>query len=122
MANELRTAQQLKKGVLDLLVLSLLAERPAHGYGLIQRLRERGGPLLDLKEGTLYPVLYRLEDAGFLASAWQSPDCQPHMDKMPRKQYTVTESGRQELARQTALWREFSAIVDQLLGGNEHEG
>lgn len=116
-----RTEQQLKKGVLDLLVLSLLAEAPSHGYGLIQQLRARGGALFEVKEGTLYPVLYRLEDAGFLTAAWQSPDGQPHLEKMPRKQYTLTDAGRAELARQTALWREFTTTVNTILEGEHHE-
>ena len=55
-----RFAQQLRKGALEMLVLQRLARAPAHGYAIIQQLRTASGGLLDLKEGTLYPILYRL--------------------------------------------------------------
>ncbi len=71
--SEHRFVQQLKRGVLEMLVLQLLADRPGHGYELIVRLRESGG-LLDVKEGTLYPILYRLEEEGCITSVWNSPD------------------------------------------------
>ena len=72
--SEQRFAQQLKKGVLEMLVLQLLSLKPSHGYELIVRLREKGGGLLDLKEGTLYPILYRLEEEGCITSEWNSPN------------------------------------------------
>lgn len=114
--SEQRFAQQLKKGALELLVLRLLADRPSHGYELIVRLREAGGELLDLKEGTLYPILYRLEGDGCITSAWSSPDPGAHPGKVPRRIYTVTEQGQAVLARETRLWQTFTACVEQILG------
>lgn len=108
-----RFAQQLKKGTLEMLVLQLLAWQPAHGYGLIQRLREGSGGLLDLKEGTLYPILYRLEDDGCITSAWQDVG-DGTARRTPRKVYTVTETGRAALAQQKAAWRQFVACVDAM--------
>ena len=57
------------KGNLDLL-LSVLSSGPAHGYAIISALRDRSGGTFDLPEGTIYPALHRLEDAGLLASTW----------------------------------------------------
>ena len=113
--SEQRFAQQLKKGVLAMLVLRLLADHPCHGYELIVRLREAGGGLLDLKEGTLYPILYRLEEEGCIASAWSSPDgTKP--GKVPRRIYTVTGHGQALLARETELWHTFTHCVEQIIG------
>ena len=60
------------KGHLDLLLLSVLAARPAHGYAVITPLRDRSDGAFELPEGTVYPALHRLEDAGLLASAGTS--------------------------------------------------
>ena len=107
-----RYAQQLKKGVLEMLVLRLLAEHPSHGYELIQRLRQDSDGALDLKEGTLYPILYRLEDDGCITSAWQN--IAPGKQRpAPRKIYTVTPLGQQVLARQIETWHAFAACVEQ---------
>ena len=54
--------RQMKKGVLDMLVLRLLEKEPKYGYQLIQEMREKSDEVFSLKEGTLYPILYRLED------------------------------------------------------------
>lgn len=107
-----RFAQQLKKGALEMLVLRLLDGQPSHGYELLLRLKEQSGGLLVLKEGTLYPILYRLEDEGCIASAWKSPTGEPGTPKTPRKVYTITALGRTALAAQRAQWRAFAACVD----------
>lgn len=114
-----RFTQQLKKGVLEMLVLRLLACRPCHGYELLLRLREGSGGLLALKEGTLYPILYRLEDDGCIASAWQSPTGAPGTPKTPRKVYTITAEGQAALAAQTQAWREYAACVESFLEQEE---
>lgn len=58
------------KGHLDMIVLTALAEGPAHGYAVIQEIRRRGGGAFDLPEGTIYPALHRLEQSGLLNSRW----------------------------------------------------
>ena len=94
------------RGHLDLLVLSALASGPAHGYGLIERLREQSGGTLDFPEGTIYPALHRLERQGTLASGWDTT--------APRRRrvYSLTSAGRSELLRQREVWREFSRAVE----------
>ena len=108
-----RFAQQLRKGALEMLVLQRLARAPAHGYAIIQQLRTASGGLLNLKEGTLYPILYRLEDEGCIASAWKNL-AETGMRAMPRKVYTITEAGRAALAGEKAAWQEFAACVNQI--------
>ena len=113
--SEQRFAQQLKKGALEMLVLRLLADHPCHGYELIVRLREAGGGLLDLKEGTLYPILYRLEEEGCIASVW-SISVFFFNDTATTEIYTVTGHGQALLARETELWHTFTHCVEQIIG------
>jgi len=61
---------EILKGHLDMIVLAALAVGPAHGYGIIQEIRQRSGGAFDLPEGTIYPVLHRLEKGGLLSSRW----------------------------------------------------
>lgn len=102
---------QALKGHLDLLVLAVLAEGPRHGYALIELLKQRSDDLFDLPEGTVYPVLYRLEDAGLLASDWSTAEGRR------RRTYRLTPVGRQELARQRSAWESFARAVGSVLGG-----
>ena len=64
-------SRQLKKGVIEILILSLLSEDKMYGYQLIQELDTRSNGVFKMKEGTLYPVLYRLEDSGYIESSWE---------------------------------------------------
>jgi PadR family transcriptional regulator PadR len=106
--------RELKRGTLDMILLKLLAERPMYGYELINTLEQRGGEAFQLKEGTLYPVLYRLEDAGLIAPRWETAD-----RGVPRKYYTLTPDGKAQLGGLVAEWRAFTAAVEQLLAGKE---
>lgn len=112
-----RFVRQLKKGVLEMLVLRLLADKPCHGYELIVRLREKSQGLLELKEGTLYPILYRLEEEGCITSAWSHPDGTASPGRIPRRVYTVTEEGHAVLAQQQETWRRFAECVGHCLEG-----
>lgn len=116
--SEQRFAQQLKKGVLEMLVLRLLTDEPSHGYELIVRLRESSDGLLDLKEGTLYPILYRLEEEGCITSSWNRPDRQFSSGKVPRRVYSVTKTGRTVLKQETAVWHRFMECVEHYVGRN----
>jgi len=104
---EPRFEQQLKKGVLEMVVLRFICEKPAYGYELILRLRAESGGLLAVKEGTLYPILYRLEDDGLIEAGWQTPADAPVPEKgrtMPKKTYTATPAGRRAAARPFTPW------------------
>lgn len=113
-----RFYQQLKRGVLEMLVLKLISERPGHGYELIQRLQERSRGRFVLKEGTLYPILYRLEDDGMIQAAWS----QGQGRIAPKKVYEITEKGREENLRRQILWSEFEETVDGFLKGEAENG
>lgn len=104
-----RFLQQLKKGVLEMLVLQLLCQKSAYGYGLMAELKEQSQGLFVLKEGTLYPILYRLEDDGMIESAWS----QGEGKLAPKKLYTATGKGRQEAASRWQLWEKFVGAVDE---------
>ena len=87
--------RQMKKGVLDMLVLRLLKSEAKYGYQIIQEMREKSEETFLLKDGTLYPVLYRLEDDGLVVSKWSGAVGK----QVPRKYYEITEEGIQMLAR-----------------------
>ena len=103
-----RFAQQMKKGALDMLVLKLLEHEEKYGYQLIGELRERSGGTVSLKEGTLYPILYRLEDDGFISSSWQTGGT---ARTAPKKIYTATAAGRSALAAMQAEWSALCECV-----------
>jgi PadR family transcriptional regulator, regulatory protein PadR len=99
------------KGHLDGLLLGVLAAGPAHGYRVIESLRERSGGEFDLPEGTVYPALHRLERAGLLESGWAQASGRP------RRVYTVTAKGRRALEARKGEWRSFARAVDAVIGG-----
>ena len=107
---------ELKRGTLEMVLLKLIAEQPMYGYELIATLEARGGKLFQLKEGTLYPVLYRLENAGYITSYWETAE-----RGVPRKYYHLTQNGLQQLEMLVADWRLFSAAVNQLLTPEQSE-
>lgn len=111
-----RFTQQLKKGVLEMLVLELICAGPTYGYALLSRLKEGSGGQLALKEGTLYPILYRLEDDGMIVSRWHSGEGRT----APKKMYEATEKGRGENCRRWKVWQDFADTVNGFYqGGNE---
>jgi transcriptional regulator len=98
------------KGHLDLLLLAILENGPAHGYAIIETLRQRSGGTFDLPEGTIYPALHRLEEDGLLASHWSE-------DAIRRRRiYQLTQKGRQVLARRQQEWRQFAKAIDATVG------
>lgn len=110
-----RFAQQLKKGVLEMLVLKLICREATYGYELLSRLKEGSEGMFSLKEGTLYPILYRLEDEGMIAASWTAGEGRT----APKKIYTATDKGREENLRRRIHWQEFSAVVSSMLEEEE---
>lgn len=92
-----------------MLVLSILNEKPYYGYELIKTLKQRSNDTFDMKEGTLYPILHKLENDGLVASANQE------VSGRVRKVYSITEKGSKVLAREKQEWTEFSMAVNQVL-------
>ena len=97
------------KGHLDTLILSVLERAPLHGYAVIAELKRRSGGELTLAEGTVYPALHRLEDAGLLTSAWSN------VDGRRRRVYRLSRRGLRELQGGRNEWHRFAAVVDSVL-------
>lgn len=110
-----RFSQQLKKGILEMLVLQLICDNPTYGYELLSRLKKISRGRFALKEGTLYPILYRLEDDGLIAAKWSQGEGRT----APKKIYEATESGRMENIRRKQIWSEFEEIVNSFLAGGD---
>lgn len=106
-----RFSQQLKKGVLEMLVLDLLCRKPAYGYELLTLLKNRTNGMIQLKEGTLYPILYRLEDDGLINANWSQGEGRT----TPKKIYEPTRAGLEENRRRRALWLDFSQTIDTFM-------
>ena len=112
-----RFSQQLKKGVLEMLVLQLICRQPTYGYELLSRLKETSHGRFALKEGTLYPILYRLEDEGMIAAKWSAGEGRV----APKKIYEATEKGRTENIRRRMVWQEFEDTVNGFLTGGDRK-
>lgn len=102
-------ATELRRGVLGPCVLALLAERPRFGLELVRDLSHADGLLTS--EGTVYPLLNRLRDAGWVTSRWKHEG-----DQRPRRYYSITGQGRDHLAAFRAEWSAFATAVDAVLG------
>lgn len=97
------------KGHLDALLLSVLEDGPRHGYAIIEAVRAGSGGAFDLRTGTIYPALHRLERAGYIASRWHV------IGGRRRREYDLTPSGRRALGDERAVWAQFSTAVSALL-------
>ena len=105
--------RQLKKGVLDMLVLMLLSEGPKYGYQLIQELKQRSGDIFSLKDGTLYPILYRLEDSSYVVSKWSAAEGR----QVPRKYYEITIDGIAALKDMRESWSNINGGIAEVMKG-----
>lgn len=103
---------ELKKGSIQLCLLALLAKEEKYGFQILHELRERSNGFFDLKEGTLYPALRRLEERGFVESHWLEPE-----RGMPRKYYRLTARGKRALAEALAIWDRMTAGAERVLEG-----
>lgn len=102
---------EMLKGHLDMIVLAALSPGPAHGYAVIESIRRLSGGAFELPEGTVYPVLHRLEQAGLLSSRWTTASGRR------RRVYALTGRGSRALARQRAVWERFSDAIGGLFKG-----
>ena len=102
------------RGHLETMVLSVLERRDAHGFEILRRLQEEGCGFLRLKEGTLYPALYRLEEAGCVKAKWED-NAKRH--RGPRRRiYSLTKTGKRELVNRRNGWQDFVTIVGRIVG------
>jgi len=101
---------ELVGSTVELLVLKLLSERAMYGYEIIQIVNDRKEGAFNWKEGTLYPVLHRLENQGFLATEWQTGDT-----GKKRKYYQLTRKGLSYAESKVAEWSTFTRSVNAVL-------
>lgn len=99
------------QGTLDMLVMRAVADEPMHGYALVHRLRLISGDRLQIPQGSLYPALHRLENAGMLKGYWA-----PTATGRDAKFYKLTAKGRKRLQSEVAEWRELSLAIAMVLG------
>lgn len=103
---------EVLQGTLDLIVLKTLdAMGPQHGYGIAVRIQQVSEDLLKLNQGTLYPALLRLEQRGWISSKWGVSE-----NNRKAKFYTLTRAGRRQLATETESWERMAAVIQRLLG------
>ena len=100
----------LPQGTFDMLVLKALSLGPMHGYGVGQRIQQLANEMLQVEEGTLYPALYRIENRGWIASAWGLSD-----NNRRARFYRLTRSGRRQLTIQQSDWEHISLAINTVL-------
>lgn len=99
----------MPSGQIALLLLAIVAQRPAHGYAIINDLRLRSCGAFDLPEGSIYPALYRLEGQGLVSSR------EEQVDGRHRRIYQLTRSGRAALRHRSETWREQVRTMESVL-------
>jgi len=102
-----KTKAQMKKGILEMVILSIISKKEAYASDIISQLKESK---LLVVEGTLYPLLTRLKNEGMLEYRWEESKSGP-----PRKYYTITEIGKKTFAQLKDGWVEMSAAIESLL-------
>jgi len=99
------------QGTLELLILKILSRQQMHGYGIAQQIHQAVDDLLKVEDGSLYPALYRMEERGWISSAWGTSD-----NNRRAKFYKITKVGKQQLAAQTDNWQRVSRAMMKVLG------
>jgi transcriptional regulator len=105
-----KARKDLLQGTLDVLILRTLKDGPDHGWAIAQRIRQLSHEVLQVNQGSLYPALHRLEEQGWIASAWGVSDT-----NRQAKFYRLTRAGERQLARETASWAELSVAISRIL-------
>ena len=101
---------ELPQGTLDLLILKAVALEPQHGWAISERLRQISSSALQVRQGSLYPSLHRLERRGWIRARWGSSE-----NNRRAKYYELTRRGRAQMEAQTTAWRKLVAAVGQVL-------
>lgn len=100
----------LLQGTLDLLILKMLALEPMHGWAIGRRLKQVSSEVLQVSDGSLYPALHKLEDAGWIRAEWK-----PSENNRRAKFYSLTRLGRKQLQTETADWSRLSNAILQVM-------
>ena len=100
----------LVQGTLDLLILKILALQPLNGWAVGQRLKQVSRDVLQVSDGSLYPALHKLEQAGWITSEWKASE-----NNRRAKYYSLTPPGRRQLVREAAKWERLSAAISHVV-------
>jgi transcriptional regulator len=103
----------LLQGTLDMLILKALSLGGLHGYGIIQRIRQMSGGLLEVEQGSIYPALYRIEQRGWIDSEWGDSETGRRA-----KFYKLTRVGRRQLAVEESNWDLLSLAISKVMQGS----
>lgn len=110
--------QQFKKGSLEMILLGLISEKETYGYEIITNLNERGGRIFGYtREGTVYPVLYRLEKNGLIKSRMAPSSANGGM----KKYYCVTDEGKKTFMAMKSFWYDYVECVNSFMTHSEDE-
>lgn len=101
---------ELLQGTLDMLILKVAALEPIHGYAMVQRLQQLSKEALQIRQGSLYPALYRLENRGWLQSEWKVAE-----SGRDAKYYSLTKTGRKQLGAEKAGWKRLCQAISLVL-------
>jgi PadR family transcriptional regulator, regulatory protein PadR len=101
---------QMRKGILDFVILNLLSHGRSHGYEIVQSLKSHKG--LTIREGNVYPILQRLQMDGFIES-----QSEPSRDGPPRKYFSITQAGRRTMEQMNCHWDELISTIQQIREG-----
>ncbi|WP_041808237.1 PadR family transcriptional regulator [Evansella cellulosilytica] len=105
--------RELVKGSTSLILLQLLNEKDMYGYELVKEMEKRSEYTLQVKEGTLYPALHKLEKQLLIQSYWKEQEKGP-----ARKYYSITDEGTEILHQKTSEWKKFVKTIDKVIGKN----
>lgn len=100
----------LLQGTLDLLILKMLSLQPTHGWAIGRRLKQVSSDVLQVSDGSLYPALHKLENAGWIRAEWK-----PSENNRRAKFYSLTRRGRKQLQAETADWSRLSNAIVQII-------
>jgi PadR family transcriptional regulator PadR len=104
----------LVQGMLNLLIMKILALQPLHGWAISQRLKQVSSDVLQVSDGSLYPALHKLEQEGWIAAEWKTSELGRRA-----KYYSLTRLGRKQLEKETAQWQRLSSAITQVVGLKE---
>lgn len=107
---------KLLTGTLEMLVLEVISQGPTYGYEISQTVAEKSRGTFEMKEGSLYPALHRLEQQKFVTSSWQE------FEGRRRKYYRISASGQKALDAKKMEWRRFAQAVHGVIGANAVAG
>jgi PadR family transcriptional regulator, regulatory protein PadR len=104
----------LVQGMLNLLIMKILALQPLHGWAISQRLKQVSSDVLQVSDGSLYPALHKLEQEGWITAEWKTSELGRRA-----KYYWLTRLGRKQLEKETAQWQRLSSAITQVVSLKE---